>query len=143
MYAPHNLCSLLPVGNVNCPPGGGLPSIGFSASVEDIFVADYLDASLLQKAAQGATVMVFLDGSPQSIPFNNGDDGLVMLPSQAAFWKPSWWTGVRDGNYNQGRVVYWNNSFLKNFAPQGWADEAWFSLITGGADFLTRSEERR
>ena len=86
---------------------------------------------------QGATVMVFLDGSPQSISFSNGDDGLVMLPSQAASWQPSWWTGSRDGNFNQGRVVYKKNSFLASLAPEGWADESWWSIVTSGADFLT------
>ena len=135
VYAPRSLCSLFPVGGINC--AGGIPSIGFSASANDVFVADYLSASLLQKASQGATVVVFLDGSPQSIPFNNGDDALVMLPSQQAFWKPSWWSGERDFNFNQGRVVYKNYSFLETLAPEGWADESWFSLIDNGAEFLT------
>jgi hypothetical protein len=95
------------------------------------------DASLLEKASQGATVLVLIDGSPQSVP-RSSNDGLVLLPSMVANWKPSWWTGSVDGNFNQGRKIYSQRAtFLESLAPEGWADESWYSMCTGGSDFLT------
>ena len=78
VYAPRSLCSLFPVGGINC--AGGIPSIGFGASANDVFVADYLSASLLQKASQGATVKwrYFLDlravrlANPKGITVSGG-----------------------------------------------------------------------
>ena len=83
--------------------------------------------------------MALLDGSPESIPRSIGNDDLVLLPSMAANWKPSWWTGAVDGNFNQGRVVYsqQHGGFLDSLAPEGFADEGWFAMVSGGADFLT------
>ena len=73
VYAPHSLCSLLPVGNINCQPS--LPSIGFSASVTDIFVADYLDASLLEKASQVRDTICFPQHPDKSRRFTKTGSG--------------------------------------------------------------------
>eukprot|EP00933_Yihiella_yeosuensis_P027954 TRINITY_DN21763_c2_g1_i1.p1 TRINITY_DN21763_c2_g1~~TRINITY_DN21763_c2_g1_i1.p1 ORF type:complete len:1007 (-),score=161.73 TRINITY_DN21763_c2_g1_i1:231-3251(-) len=123
VYTQPTYCNTgIPVTNMICE----IPASGTELPQGSVLVVDYYDETILEFAARGATVLLVKA---------TGCSDLGLPPSQPSQYKLPWWIGQTNNN-NYGTVVYNDSAAARMFvgmAPDSWADESWFDVISGGS----------
>ncbi len=116
LYASSDLIDALAAFGPQPIPGGETDLPGPA-----VYIVRQPTLALLEAARNGSCVVML---SPAGI-----------FRTDVTSFKPAWWLGTFDGDNNAGTVVY-DHPAIRDLAPEGWCDSAWFHLIQGSQTFL-------
>jgi hypothetical protein len=113
----HSSC-----GFSNCEESDGEPS---SSAAPAVYLTSKMTGALAESVEKAGSVVVLIESTSTGF-----------FPTVSTRFKQAWWLGSATDN-NAGTLVYDNAApVLGGMAPDGYADQSWFTMVNGAQTFL-------